>query len=246
MSWVGLVSATDLRKNSVVKYSDVAPVDGSEASTRRRIFASIMAQGNMTAVQLAALLGITPTAVRRHLDSLEAEGLIQARAPRRNPSPGRGRPAKVFQITDVGRDQFHQAYGELAVQAIAQLVAAVGPDGLSSLAKAHFWPIEASFDAIKSSHPGEAVTDVLVAAFRAGGYVAEISHMTSGEQFCQHHCPVADVARQFPQLCEIETKLIAQLLDSHVQRLATIAHGDGVCTTHIPVPVGHPTQREES
>jgi predicted ArsR family transcriptional regulator len=24
------------------------------------------------------------------------------------------------------------------------------------------------------------------------------------------------------------------LLDVHVQRLATIAHGDGVCTTYIP------------
>ncbi|MFW6188461.1 MAG: transcriptional regulator, partial [Actinomycetota bacterium] len=25
-----------------------------------------------------------------------------------------------------------------------------------------------------------------------------------------------------------------RLLGTHVQRLATIAHGDGVCTTHIP------------
>ncbi|MCL1839340.1 MAG: transcriptional regulator, partial [Propionibacteriaceae bacterium] len=34
-----------------------------------------------------------------------------------------------------------------------------------------------------------------------------------------------------------ETKAFSRLLNSHVQRLATIAHGDGVCTTHIPKPV---------
>jgi hypothetical protein len=42
------------------------------------------------------------------------------------------------------------------------------------------------------------------------------------------------VAAQYPQLCEAETEMIGRLLGTHVQRLATIAHGDGVCTTHIP------------
>jgi predicted ArsR family transcriptional regulator len=47
---------------------------------------------------------------------------------------------------------------------------------------------------------------------------------------------VAHVAAEFPQLCEAETQAFARLLGTHVQRLATIAHGDGVCTTHVPVP----------
>jgi predicted ArsR family transcriptional regulator len=42
------------------------------------------------------------------------------------------------------------------------------------------------------------------------------------------------VAEQFPELCEAETEVFAALLGTHVQRLATIAHGDGVCTTYIP------------
>ena len=56
----------------------------------------------------------------------------------------------------------------------------------------------------------------------------------AGDQLCQHHCPVAHVAAEFPQLCEAETEIFARLLGRHVQRLATIAHGDGVCTTFIP------------
>ena len=64
-----------------------------------------------------------------------------------------------------------------------------------------------------------------------------------GHQLCQYHCPVAHVAARYPQLCEAETSLFARLLGSRVQRIATIAHGDGVCTTNVPldgVPIaGH-------
>jgi predicted ArsR family transcriptional regulator len=42
------------------------------------------------------------------------------------------------------------------------------------------------------------------------------------------------VAAVYPQLCEEETKAFSAVLGTHVQRLATIAHGDGVCTTFIP------------
>ncbi|MFM1974210.1 MAG: hypothetical protein RL524_197, partial [Actinomycetota bacterium] len=31
-----------------------------------------------------------------------------------------------------------------------------------------------------------------------------------------------------------ETELFSKVLGTHVQRLATIAHGDGVCTTFVP------------
>ena len=74
----------------------------------------------------------------------------------------------------------------------------------------------------------------LATALTAEGYAATASAISSGGQLCQHHCPVAHVAEQFPQLCEAETEVFATLLGRHVQRLATIAHGDGVCTTCIP------------
>ncbi len=51
------------------------------------------------------------------------------------------------------------------------------------------------------------------------------------------------MAHEFPQLCEAETEAIGKVLGRHVQRLATIAHGDGVCTTCIPHGIDHPTAR---
>ena len=66
-----------------------------------------------------------------------------------------------------------------------------------------------------------------------------------GEQLCQHHCPVAHVAEEFPQLCEAETEVFGRVLGTHVQRLATIAHGDGVCTTCIPTSTTSSSTKKE-
>jgi len=37
-------------------------------------------------------------------------------------------------------------------------------------------------------------------------------------------------------LCEAETEAFGRLLGTPVRRLATIAHGDGICTTHVTAP----------
>ena len=81
--------------------------------------------------------------------------------------------------------------------------------------------------------------EVLAAILSEEGYAATVRQLpvVSGqgaEQLCQQHCPVSHVAHEFPQLCEAETEAIGRVLGRHVQRLATIAHGDGVCTTCIP------------
>jgi predicted ArsR family transcriptional regulator len=68
------------------------------------------------------------------------------------------------------------------------------------------------------------------------GYAATARSAPVGEQLCQHHCPVAHVAAEFPELCEAETEAFGRLLGTPVQRLATIARGDGVCTTHVTDP----------
>ncbi len=78
-------------------------------------------------------------------------------------------------------------------------------------------------------------THALAAALSSDGYAASARPMgAGGTQLCQGHCPVQHVAAAFPQLCEAETEVFARLLGGHVQRLATLAHGEHVCTTYVP------------
>ena len=81
--------------------------------------------------------------------------------------------------------------------------------------------------------------------YAAGVRALPLAAQSAGEQLCQQHCPVSHVAHEFPQLCEAETEAIGRVLGRHVQRLATIAHGDGVCTTCIPDPEHDPPSKKE-
>jgi predicted ArsR family transcriptional regulator len=209
--------------------------DDATAGTRDRVARAILERGPATAAALAEQLAITPAAVRRHLDALVAEGMLEARVPRAYAPRGRGRPAKVFVLTDSGRDAFFQAYDDLAVSALRFLADRGGEDLVADFARRRVAELEDRYRPMVDKAGPAGAVQALADALTADGYAAsaEASPVSAGEQLCQHHCPVAHVAEQFPQLCEAETQVFARLLGTHVQRLATIAHGDGVCTTHV-------------
>ncbi|CAN5514294.1 transcriptional regulator [soil metagenome] len=205
-----------------------------DAPTRERVARSILELGPSTAAVLAERLDLTPAAVRRHLDQMVAEGALEPREPRIYGTRGRGRPAKVFAFTEAGRDRFDQQYDDLAVQALRFLEETGGDAAVLAFARRRVAGIETHYDEIVTADPELAPSQALAQALTLGGYSASVRQGPVGEQLCQQHCPVSHVAHEFPQLCEAETEVISKILGRHVQRLATIAHGDGVCTTCIP------------
>jgi predicted ArsR family transcriptional regulator len=225
-----------------------APSAGAPAEdgrTRDRVSGLLLEHGPQTAAELAGRLGISPAAVRRHLDGLVTAGRVTEReAP--GGQRGRGRPARRFALTDAGRESFPHAYDDLALTALRFVAEHGGPDAVRAVAEQQLSGLAqrcstAVESALEQAAPGSGEVDraqVLAVALTAEGYAATASAISSGGQLCQHHCPVAHVAAEFPQLCEAETAVISRLVGTHVQRLATIAHGDGICTTHIPAQRG--------
>lgn len=214
----------ELRHNTVVKIDDV--------STREAIARSVLENGPSTAVVLGERLGLTPAGIRRHLDLLVLDGILEAREPHQAISRGRGRPSKVFVMTDAGREKFEHSYDDLAVAALKFMSAQSGEHLIQAFAQTRADDIEKKATAFigKKTRKSQGLASFL----SEQGYAASIEAKPLGDQLCQHHCPIAHVAAEFPQLCEAETEAFSKILGTHVQRLATIAHGDGVCTTYIP------------
>ena len=206
-----------------------------ESPTRERVVRSIMHEGPSTAAQLAERLELTPAAVRRHLDALLDEEMIEVAAERpRSQRRGRGRPAKAFALTDEGREAFEQDYDDLAVSALRFVADTLGEDAVKEFARRRSQEFERRLLPLLEDTTPEQRPEVLAEALAEDGYAATVRQAPGGTQVCQHHCPVAHVAAAFPELCEAETEAFARMLGHHVQRLATIAHGDGVCTTYVP------------
>jgi predicted ArsR family transcriptional regulator len=195
---------------------------------------SLLEFGPSTVGAIAGRLGLTASAVRKHLDGLLADGVVTTRQSTSRLPRGRGRPARTFMLTDAGRDRFENAYDDLAVGVLRYLAETGGPEAVEAFARSRVGELESRYAAVVDGARNK--PEALAAVLTADGYAASV-HATpavGGVQLCQHHCPVAHVAEQFPQLCEAETAAFERLLGTHVQRLATIAHGDVVCTTYVP------------
>jgi predicted ArsR family transcriptional regulator len=204
--------------------------------TRDAVARLILERGPQSAADIAETLGLSPAAIRRHLDCLLNDGLVQEGRPRpATTQRGRGRPARTYALTDAGRGAFPHAYDDLATTALRYLLETGGEAAVNAFAEHRAATLA---DVLRADVDPAATptirTEALARSLTTHGYAATTETAAAGTQICQHHCPVAHVAAEFPQLCEAETRAFEAVLGTYVQRLATIAHGDGVCTTHVP------------
>ena len=103
-----------------------APGTGSRAPS--------VEQGPVSASGLAGRLGLTPAAVRRHLDAMLADGVVEAREHAHAGPRGRGRPAREFVLTDRGHAAMTTAYDDLAVSALRYVAQTQGHAAVEAFA----------------------------------------------------------------------------------------------------------------
>lgn len=194
----------------------------------------LLEHARVTAAELATAFDLTPAAIRRQLAGLVDQGMVR-QCPD-EPTVGRnpGRPARYFAATLRGREAFAHAYDELAIDAVETLRQVGGAAAVTAFFERRFAELEAHFTQRRAAAPDESEAVSLARVLDEDGFMSSLGPAGPGEQLCQHHCPYPAVAARFPELCSAETSVFARLLRSHIQRLATIGHGDGVCTTNIP------------
>lgn len=201
-----------------------------------RVARSLGSVGPGTAADLAGRMGTSDVAVRKALGALVEAGLVEAsERPPFGPAPTgrRGRPALTYHLTQAGHRLCAGGQEDLALQALDFVARTQGEQGVRAFAQ------ERARAIVHPALAGAAVADVaaLVSTLTEAGYSAEIAGKTEATvQLCQHSCPVSEAAAAYPQICQAETDVIAEVLGVNVTRLATIAHGDGVCTAVVSMP----------
>ncbi len=231
--------------------ADGVPAGGhAEGGTRSTVARLLMEQGPCTAGAVASALALSAPAVRRHLDALLEAGEAEVRDARRRGPRGRGRPPREYLLTDAGRARFGHGYDDLAVSALRFLAQHGGEAAVRAFADHRSVELLAPADRLAGAGATADRVGALARVLAARGYAARIREVGTGPhrgvQLCQHHCPVAHVAAEFPELCEAETRAFAAVLGTHVQRLATIARGDAACTTHVPLEAPEHLDRDRS
>src|SRR6266508_91151 len=168
------------------------------APTRRAVLDLLKRNGPQTVAQLGAALRKSGAGVRRHLEELEQLGLVQ----QTSRSQGRGRPAYVYALTEMGHDLFPRNYHQLVAQLLEAAATELGPSAVERL----------------FNHRQQELAEC-----RQTG---EDRWLVS-----EHNCAIARVAGTWPTACNHELALFRQLAGPGVavERVAHIQSGAPVC-----------------
>ncbi|MCB5274899.1 hypothetical protein BJG92_02437 [Arthrobacter sp. SO5] len=236
-------AATPPAAAAVVPPAAVHASDADER-TRDRVLNAVLEHGPISAAELGDLLGFTPAAVRRHLDHLSRHGVIEVKRVARSGARA-GRPARRYVLSSQGQSTLGNDYLDIATLALQRLSEMAGPEAVRQFAVERFAEMERRYaPEIEEAGPDiRARALVLAEALTRDGFVASAASIEakaplpaalSSVQLCQGHCPIQQLAAQFPVFCDVETEVFSRLVGVDVRRLSTLARGGHVCTTHIP------------
>ena len=216
----------------------------ADERTRDRVRNAVLEHGPISAAELGDLLGFTPAAVRRHLDHLSRDGVIEVKRVARAGARA-GRPARRYVLSSQGQSSLGNDYLDIATVALQRLGEMAGPEAVRQFAVERFADMEQRYapEIEQAGADIPARARVLSELLSRDGFVASTASIEakaplpaalSSVQLCQGHCPIQQLAAQFPVFCEAETEVFSRLVGVDVRRLSTLARGGHVCTTHIP------------
>ena len=225
-------TARDSARQSAPEPTLTRPVTARPATTRRALLDLLKRDGAQDAGSLARRLGVSAMAVRQHLYDFQAEGLVEAKAVAR----GRGRPAKLWHLTDAAARLFPDAHAELPVELLATLRETLGQAELDRLLVARSERQAQSY--VRRVPAGLPLAERLaaLAALRSGeGYMATIQAEGEGFLLLENHCPICIAARACSGLCATELAVVRAVLgpDAEIERVEHILAGARRCAYRI-------------
>lgn len=195
--------------------------------TRKSILTALKEQGNLTADQLAEQLGISTVAVRRHLDNLKRDDLINYDEVQR----GLGRPSFVYSLSAKGHSLFPQDYQGLAEDMVFILKSTYGDDMLTRVFEERGRRILENYRPHITGKTLAQRIEQLVALREADGYMASWQTLDDGNfLLSEQNCPIHQVAEACGQACHEDLRLFSNLLQAEVVRVDHLLRGDSSCS----------------
>ena len=208
--------------------SEPPPEPAGSAPTRRAVLDLLKRNGSQTVAQLGAALALSGVAVRRHLEVLEHVGLVR----QTTRSQGRGRPAYVYALTEMGHDLFPRNYHQLVAQLLEAATSELGPEAVERLFDHRQQELAELYAGRTKGRPLPELARALAAIQDENGYMADCAPAGDGRfVVSEHNCAIARVAGSWPTACAHELALFRQLAGPgvEVERVAHIQAGDPVC-----------------
>jgi len=203
-------------------------------NTRRELLLLLRKRPGITVAELAQELQLTGMGVRRHLDALASDGLVETVTSERH---GLGRPASGWRLTASGLELFPRRYDTLALDLLEDLAEHAGAHAVNAVFDRRCDKLVAEYDEALAGCCGlQERVKGLTAIRDEAGYLAECGANGNGELvLTENNCAVHKVAERYPAVCAMELDLLRRVMGPEVEvtRVAHTMAGDAVCSYRI-------------
>jgi predicted ArsR family transcriptional regulator len=201
-------------------------LDNQDTSTRRKILTMLKLRGKLSVADIAKELEITEMAIRRHINTLERDGLIAPQLVRQ----AMGRPANLYGLTELSDDLFPKKYHHLTLELLGELEEVDGSERVDKLFQGRQARLYDKYSRRMEGKSLEEKVDELADIQNTNGYMVHWDRDDDGNYVLQeHNCPIFQVANQYQQACQCELALFRSLLQTEVQRTECLAKGGEKC-----------------
>ncbi len=206
--------------------------------TRRQILEILRDRSEATVddivLDLEAMRGsITSVTVRHHLAKLQDEDMVAEAQMRHRSSPGR--PQHIYSLTERGLAQFPNNYPDLAKNLLKQIKATLPSQQVNVIIEGVADTMADDVD-ISDCKTFRERLDKVVDYLNQHGYEAEWHSHDDGFVLTTTNCPYHQVAQDDQTLCQMDMRLISQMLGIVPRLLSRISDGDESCAYLIPNP----------
>lgn len=210
-------------------------------NTADHILFLIKTRGPSTAQQLAQTLELTSMGARRHLETWQDKGLLQAE----DRADKVGRPARYWMLTEAGHARFPDRHSDLTLQLITQVRTLFGEAGLDQLIAAREKASEVSYlQRMQGTSTLAERVEALAQVREEEGYMAHTEALPGGGfLLVENHCPICAAAKECQGFCRSELAVFRTALgpQAQVERVDHVLAGGQRCAYAItPIKVAKP------
>ena len=191
--------------------------------TRERVLAYVVENHGARVEEVADALGVKAAAIRRHLDHLRGDELIESRPVKQ----ATGRPFLSWYPTAKGAGEAPPAYADLFARVLGWLDKehideAVATGVAASLAERHR-------DEVEGSTSGEDRVEHVTESLRSEGILETWRAEADGFHLVNSCCPYPQAAELSRLPCEADRRAISLLMGKDVEQIERIVDGSPCC-----------------
>lgn len=191
------------------------------------VLALLKARGSAGLAEVAQQLGLSKQGALRHLEALQARGLVEVSAEEHH---GPGRPGHVYRLTPAAGDHFPNRHRELA----GELADFMEDDELERFFANRAEKLQAEYGTKLAGLDFPERVRELARLTTEQGHMTELVERPDGSLQLRHcNCPILEVATRGGHPCRHEQELYKRLLGVTVPRSTWMGAGDTKCTYEI-------------